>query len=250
MTLYLCSVSQKLIEEAVDYLYSWGWKKVTYRECLYKREGVAPQRLAALRVINPQSSSLNDTPYPLEIDFEKRKIKECRCGRGSIYSGMHLSRVLGALLKPEEGKISSLPVFITPDYIATWDSADLRWHLRYAVFGMPTLISLTGIVEAPARPREVYLGKSLGFQESFLEEKFKGDFLTPEDERLGRVLAGILLQTIFYFHTGEPFCRDKECSLWNSHWQKELIKAQDDVPYTLCPLHERKWKEIIKERGN
>jgi len=55
-----------------------------------------------------------------------------------------------------------------------------------------------------------------------------------KDRRLPRVLAGILLQTWFFYETGYPFCSDPHCSLFNAHWQDDLLTAQKDTPYILC----------------
>jgi len=34
------------------------------------------------------------------------------------------------------------------------------------------------------------------------------------------------LQSIMYYETGESFCDNKECRLFNAHWQKDLFYTQ------------------------
>jgi hypothetical protein len=57
------------------------------------------------------------------------------------------------------------------------------------------------------------------------------------------VLKGYVLQAVFYQATGEAFCDDPDCRLFNAHWQEEVLRAQRDVPYDLCPRHARQWAE-------
>jgi len=44
--------------------------------------------------------------------------------------------------------------------------------------------------------------------------------------RLHEIVEGYLLQSIIYYETGEPFCDNKECRLFNAHWQKDLFYSQ------------------------
>ena len=37
--------------------------------------------------------------------------------------------------------------------------------------------------------------------------------------------------------TGNPFCPDKGCRLFNAHWQEELIFAQLESDGEFCPQH-------------
>ena len=103
-------------------------------------------------------------PFPVEIDFERRKIEECGCGKGVVYAGIQLATLLGNGLLARGVVWQDKPFFITRDYIATFGSDDRRWHLRYAVFSSPTIVSLPGIIEAPARPRKYYLLRAQKYQ--------------------------------------------------------------------------------------
>jgi len=109
------------------------------------------------------------------------------------------------------------------------------------VYAFPSVISTTGIVEAPARPREYYLLKQqyemLGKDLLELKEKFKGCFIDYEDEHLTEVMKGYALQAVSYSLTGDPFCEDKGCRLFNAHWQEELIFAQLESQYEFCEYH-------------
>ncbi|MFQ6129785.1 MAG: DUF6775 family putative metallopeptidase, partial [Candidatus Hadarchaeaceae archaeon] len=110
----------------------------------------------------------------------------------------------------------------------------------------------TGIVEAPARPKEFYVLKqryaALGGTDAQLEElkeKFRERFIDYDDERLTEVMKGYVMQAVFYHLKLDPFCVDKRCRLWNAHWQEEMLEAQLSQP-EFCEQHER---ELAQLRG-
>jgi len=58
----------------------------------------------------------------------------------------------------------SYSIIITKRLFATFDVVGKHIHLRSSLYSYPSIISLSGIVEAPAKPREYYLAKqSLSF---------------------------------------------------------------------------------------
>jgi len=72
-----------------------------------------------------------------------------------------------------------------------------------------------------------------------MKGKFAGKFIDYDDERLTEVVKGYCLQALFFHLTGDAFCEDKNCRLYNAHWQEELIAAQTGGDYELCPFHEK-----------
>ena len=112
----------------------------------------------------------------------------------------------------------------------------------------PAIISTSGIVEAPAKPRQYYFELMTDFSKEKIErikEKYKGEFLEYHDSRLSQIIEGYLLQVIMYHETGEVFCDQKECRLFNAHWQKDLLHSQIENQ-TFCKKHQ----EIIKKISN
>ena len=144
-----------------------------------------------------------------------------------IYDGYHLLDVLGNLVEQEPGLFH---VVFTDLLVGTYDQSDMRYHGRVLVAANPCLISTTGMVEAPARPRdyciEVMAAQMAGANTDGVESRHAGRFLTYGDDRLQKVAEGYLLQVISYFETGEAFCEDRDCRLFNAHWQSELIHSQ------------------------
>ena len=135
-------------------------------------------------------------------------------------------------------------IVFTNQLIATWEEDDSRYHSRSSVYGFPSIISTAGIVEAPAKPREFYLMKQqygiIGRDDLALTEfknKFEGRFIEYNDPRMTEVCKGYTAQALFFHITGEPFCEDKGCRLFNAHWQAELIHSQIESPYEFCEKH-------------
>jgi hypothetical protein len=60
------------------------------------------------------------------------------------------------LLPERELELSHAHVVFTNRLFGTRDESDGRYHMSVSVYGFPSLISTTGIVEAPAKPKEFY----------------------------------------------------------------------------------------------
>lgn len=141
-------------------------------------------------------------------------------------------------------------IIFTNKLIATYDQIDKNLHIRAAVYGWPSVISLSGIIEGPAKPKEFYIFKqrfiNLGtwhLAEPKIKEKFSGRFIDYQDKRLTEVIKGYLAQALFFYILGEPFCRMKSCRLFNSHWQEDLIYSQVKSG-RFCRKHEKVLKTI------
>jgi len=176
-----------------------------------------------------------------EIEYEKRRILGKTRSFGILYDGFHLLRIFGEIMSREECSLEFVHIFFTNRLFATWDDSDKRYHLRTSVYGIPSIISTTGLVEAPAKPREYYLLKQqyerLGKDLTELKDRFRESVIDYEDKRMTEVTKGYAMQAVFYSLTGAPFCEDKGCRLYNAHWQEELIFAQLGGEYEFCGRH-------------
>jgi len=200
------------------------------------------RKLASIKIQDVQRRVVpeNNLLYG-EIQFEKRRILGETRGFGVLYDGFHLQRIFSELIQHNERDLGFVHIFLTNRLFATWDENDKRYHLRTSVYGICSIISTTGLVEAPARPKEYYLLKNqyetLGRNPLELKDRFKGRFIDYDDERLTEVVKGYVMQAVFYALTGNPFCDDKGCRLYNAHWQEELIFAQLESEYEFCQRH-------------
>jgi len=191
-------------------------------------------RMARLKVRDVDSLSAECAPLHAEVEFERRRLANRDQGAfGVLYDGFAFQLLLRNLLPADEVRLDRVHIAFTNRLIATWDEDDLRYHLRAIILGLPAIISTTGLVEAPAKPREFYLARQrLGLTarpevtDALLREQFQGQFLDHDDPRLTEVAKGYAMQAIACQVTGEAFCPDPDCRLFNAHWQEELLRAQ------------------------
>ena len=178
-----------------------------------------------------------------EIEFEKKNAVDTSVNKNiTYYDGFELQSALGKIIPKEELTENVFHVIFTNKLTCTYDYNDYRYHGRAVIGSNPAIISTTGIIEAPAKPREYYMeliAKSrLGVNIDVLKEKYKGTFLEYHDSRLSTIVEGYFLQALFYYETEEPFCENKECRLYNAHWQKDLLHSQLEVR-KLCQKHQK-----------
>ena len=187
-----------------------------------------------------------------EIQFEKNiLVRPHRRMMGILYDGFKLQRVFREALPENESNLDIAHIAFTNRLFCTYEKGDNRFHARVILCGFPSLISTTGIIEAPAKPKEFYMIKqkyhALGTEppEKELKATIEGRFIDYDDEKLTQALRGYALQALFYHITGDPFCEDKECMLFNAHWQEELLNAQI-VSGQLCERHRGLLEEMAR----
>jgi hypothetical protein len=207
------------------------------RESIVSETGL---HMARLRVRDVSKKHVPVDPLNPEIDYERRNLTK-RTGRGFgvIYEGFKLQQLYWNLIDPRERNQNHLHLVLTNQLFATWDENDLRYHARVGVFGFPSIISTSGVVEAPAKPREFYLKRQLGENVHTLKEAYREFFIDYKDSRMTDVLKGYAAQALFYSLEGYPFCEDSHCRLFNAHRQSELLQAQLFSPYEFCPMHQQ-----------
>ena len=163
-------------------------------------------------------------------------------GLGDLYDGFQLAALYGERIPHSERSRSHLHIAFTDNLFGTFDAEDLRFHARVIVLGQPALISTSGAVVAPARPREYYfikaqlmqLGRLTDEDLEDLEEEFSDRCLTHGDERTTEALKGYALQAVAYHLSGQAFCEDEGCRLFDAHWQEEMLAAQCGPEAGVC----------------
>lgn len=197
-------------------------------------------------------SSPLERPYePADkgVDTELKKLLKDLKSPEVMFDGFWLQRILYRVMFkriPGELKSGLVHIIFTGKLFGTFETK--RYHARVVLLGIPSIISTSGVVEAPARPREYYWLKA-GFIQSGrgieeLDEVFKGRFIEYDDPRITEVLKSYTLQVIFYEATGEAFCQNKCCCLYNSHWQEEVLRVQ--LEGKLCKWHKKALESLTK----
>ncbi len=201
------------------------------------------ERLAELKVRDLRREEQDFEPLLGEVNFEARLLRDP--GKrlpGILYDGFRLQELMRSLLPAQERTLRVMHLPLTSRLLATFDPSDRVYHARVIVCGYPSVISTSGVVEGPARPREFYVTRrgysTLGMTPptEALKDDIRGRFIDYDDERMTEVLKGYVLQAFFYHVTGDPFCDREDCRLFNAHWQEEMIRAQL-TSGQLCDAH-------------
>ena len=140
-------------------------------------------------------------------------------------------------------------IIFTNKLTCTFDENDFRYHARALIGSNPVIISTTGIIEAPAKPKQYYLDLMTNFTKEKIDEvkeKYKGKFLEYNDSRISEIIEGYVLQAIMYYETGDAFCEDKGCRLFNAHWQKDLFYSQLENK-KLCNKHQKSIRKLTNQ---
>lgn len=139
-----------------------------------------------------------------------------------LYDGFWLQRILAETIPAAES--SHVHIIFTGLLACTFSEEDWRYHGRAVICGTPSIISTTGIVEGPARPKEFYLAQIGSMADGgSLKNKFAGRFIDYGDDMTAAAVIYALQALFFFIANGEPFCNDRNCRLYNAHWQEELI---------------------------
>lgn len=217
-----------------------------------KRIEQISERLASARMKDPNKAEQSFEPMYGEIDYERRTvIGEAKIG-GIVYDGRRLEDIFIAILDQQSLR-ERASIILTDRLVSTYSTDDLRHHLRTIVCGFPSIVSIPGIVEAPAKPRAYYIMKQgmelqgagdVQLQE--LKKSFEGRFIDYGSPRTMEVLKGLALQGVMFHLTLQPFCDNKRCRLFNAHWQEELIGSQISSG-KLCAKHGSVVRRLSKE---
>lgn len=164
------------------------------------------------------------------------------CKELILYDGFLMQRLFSTMINENESNTDHVHIAFEDRLICTFSEEDWRYHARTIVAGNPSIISTTGIVEAPAKPKEWYMKQmqlaAYGIADDENEDtSTKKKYLECGDYRINFIAVGYVLQALFFFITeGDPFCNDNNCRLYNAHWQEELIHSQTETE-GLCNEH-------------
>lgn len=203
------------------------------------------KKIASKRIFELKKPFKQRTPTYNEIEIERSNKDMTENDEVFLYDGYELQQIISDSVK--EQSLDSLHIIFTNKLTATFSEEDFRYHARALIGTNPSIISTTGIVEAPAKPKEYYVELIGDFSEDRtkeIKEKYKGQFLEYHDDRLEKIVEGYLLQAIFYVETGNVFCDNKNCRLFNAHWQKDLFESQL-TNAKLCENHSKELKKLL-----
>ena len=199
------------------------------------------EKIASTRIINLKKSFEKHNPTVNEILIELENKDMSNKEEMVLYDGIELNEIIKELIPKEENNQDTLHIIFTNKLTCTFDQNDFKYHARTWIGSNPAIISTTGIIEAPAKPKQYYIDIITNISKESIEEikeKYKGEFLEYNDSRLPDIVEGLLLQIIVYYEIGDVFCEDNQCRLFNAHWQKDLFISQIENK-KICENHEK-----------
>ncbi len=228
---------------------------VEIKECIFNNLDVKyVEKISGCRIFEPKIPFKKHLPNKQEIDFEKNICKDTKLMEKTtmvedaekiedvvMYDGFELQNIIYDVITKSDSEQNNLHIVFTNRLICTYDATDNRYHGRTIICSNPAIVSTTGMIEAPARPREYYFEamkcKMQGLDIQDIKKKYSEKFLDYHDNRLSKITEGYLLQAIFYYMTGDAFCDSLDCRLNNAHWQKDLLYSQLKIG-KLCNKHQ------------
>lgn len=217
-------------------------------------DGLA-RALAKARVVDPMHRlQPAREPMPAEIAAEQRVLETPgKASLGILYDGAVVQWLMAELLDAGSagtfagsGGIPDLHLILTARLLGTFVPDDRRWHAHTVLLGNPALVSTTGLVQAPARPKEYYQGQGLATSrlapmevvQAELQQRLADRMLLPDDPRIISAAVGCALQAVAFHLTGEAFCLEPTCRLFNARRQEELVRSQCSPEAGLCARHQ------------
>lgn len=214
----------------------------------HRKQDVA-RKLASCRIINTKKQFEYHSPSIEEIEFEKESFENStRIKNIIMYDGFEFQKIVSNLISVNENSVDNFHIIFTNRLTCTYDFNDYRHHGRAIICSNPSIISTTGIIEAPAKPREYYMelisNMAQGLNVDSLKKKYQGIYLEYHDKRISTVVEGYVMQALFYYLTGEAFCEQENCRLFNPHWQKDLLRSQVEIG-KLCEKHQKILDKLV-----
>ena len=209
----------------------------TRKDILKDLDDKTYEKIASIKIFDIKKPFQKHNPLVKENQSERDNLPQ---GEMTLYDGIEFQRIISELIPHNENRRDILNVVFTKKLTCTFDESDFRYHGRALIASNPAIVSTTGMIEAPAKPKQYYLELMTGFSKERINEikkKYKGQFLEYHDSRLSEIAEGYLLQAIMYYETGEAFCENIDCRCFNAHWQKDLFRSQIDNK-KFCKKHE------------
>lgn len=244
------SVPEIKISKLADFIKKTFSIDIEIRKNIFqKADKTLANHLASCKIINTKKPFEFHSASIEEIEFENESFKNYSKIKNIVmYDGFELQKLVSSLISKDENSLDDFHIIFTNRLTCTYDFNDYRYHGRAIICSNPSIISTTGIIEAPAKPREYYMelisNMAQGLNVDSIKKKFQGRYLEYHDERISTVIEGYVMQALFYHLTGEPFCENKNCRLFNPHWQKDLLHSQIEIG-KLCEKHEKNLGKLV-----
>jgi len=142
------------------------------------------EKIANTRIFDFKKRFKKHVPTIDDIQTEKENKDMSKNEDMILYDGFELQKIITKFIPINENIDDILHIVFTNKLTCTFDERDFRYHARALIGSNPAIISTTGIIEAPAKPKQYYLDLMTSFSKEKIEEvkrKFKDKFLEYHD---------------------------------------------------------------------
>ena len=164
------AVQEIQISDLKNFLLKTFHVDVEIKECIFNNLDVKyVEKISRCRIFEPKIPFKKHLPNKQEIDFEKSVCKDTKLMEKTtmvedaekiedvvMYDGFELQNIIHDVITKSDSEQNNLHIVFTNRLICTYDTADNRYHGRTVICSNPAIVSTTGMIEAPARPKEYY----------------------------------------------------------------------------------------------
>jgi|LSQX01.3.fsa_nt_gb hypothetical protein len=182
----------------------------------------------ATRLLSEVSDPFPSEPPEIDLD--------------ATYLVRPLQAALRLLIPEAEANLGHLHILINSNLLAEFDPEN-GLQSGVAALGNPSIVSTSGLIEVPRRPREYNFRRvqyvMLGAEDYLddLAQQFADQTAGYGDPRINELIKGYLLMAVVYRATGDGPCAEPTCPLFAAHTQAELFQAQAGPDSHLCAHH-------------
>jgi len=137
------------------------------------------EKMACSRIFNLKKPFKKHIPSISEIQAEKECKDTTKDEEMILYDGFEFQKIIRDIIPKDENELSVLHIIFTNKLTCTFDENDFRYHARAIINSNPAIISTSGIVEAPAKPKQYYFELMTDFSKDKIDEikkNTKGNF--------------------------------------------------------------------------
>jgi len=128
----------------------------------YSSENIS-EKIAGCRIFDLKKPFEEHSPSAKDIQIEKENKDMSEREKMTLYDGFEFHKAITELIPINENNRDTLHIIFTNKLTCTFDENDFRYHARAIIGSNPAIISTTGMIEAPAKPKQYYLDLMTNF---------------------------------------------------------------------------------------
>ncbi|MDE1867105.1 MAG: hypothetical protein KGI08_05280, partial [Thaumarchaeota archaeon] len=154
------SINELKINELAEFIEKQIGASVEIRQKFFQHFNLEKEilyQIASCRVFNPYVPFEKHNPTIEDITFEERSEMPSATNNIILYDGFELQNIFKHAIPDSELSSDKFHLIFTTKLTCSYDYEDYRYHGRAVICSNPSIISTTGMIEAPAKPRDYYV---------------------------------------------------------------------------------------------